>query len=173
MTFTEIAWDAVAGAENYGSALSVVRYAKRSASIVRERLSQDVWQLIGRIETRLTRAGARAFTEPEALEVVERSLHTLAALSGLIDENFNRVAGWSFLDLGRRIERAIGACRFARQFAGDDATVETLTVTRSARLADYLSFPLHFRRRLGARPRYDHARPVQSTLRRFPGDAHR
>ena len=72
---------------------SSARYAKRSASIVRERLSQDVWQLIGRIETRLTRAGARAFTEPEALEVVERSLHTLAALSGLIDENFNRVAG--------------------------------------------------------------------------------
>lgn len=121
-----VAWEAAAGADNYGSALSVVRYAKRAASIVRERLSRDVWQLLGRIEARLARAGAHAFTEPEALEVVERSLHTLAALSGLIDENFNRVAGWSFLDLGRRVERAICTCRFARQLAGDDATVETL-----------------------------------------------
>ena len=142
MTATEIAWEAVAGAENYGSVLSVARYAKRSASIVRERLSQDVWQLIGRIETRLTKAGARAFTEPEALEVVERSLHTLAALSGLIDENFNRVAGWSFLDLGRRIERAIGACRFARQFAGDDVTVETLDA-----LLDLLDSQITYRSR--------------------------
>ena len=126
MTPTDIAGAAATGAENYGSALSIVRNAKRAASIVRERLSQDVWQLIGRLETRLTKGGARAFTEPEALEVVERTLHTLAALSGLMDENFNRVAGWSFLDLGRRIERAIGACRFTRQFAGDHATVETL-----------------------------------------------
>ena len=126
MSFTEVAWSAVANEDHYGSALSVVRYARRAASIVRERLSQDVWQLLGRVESRLARAGGHAFTEPEALEVVERSLHTLAALSGLMDENFNRVAGWSFLDLGRRVERAICACRFARQFAGEDATIETL-----------------------------------------------
>ena len=171
---TQIAWAAAAGADNYGSALSVVRYAKRAASIVRERLSQDVWQLIGRIETRLTRAGAGAITEPEALEIVERSLHTLAALSGLIDENFNRVAGWSFIDLGRRIERAIGTCRFARQFAGDDATVETLDA-----LLDLLDSQItyrsryHRRRRAGARPRHGHARSVQSAIRPLPGDAYR
>ena len=139
---TQIAWAATAGADNYGSALSVVRYARRAASIVRERLSQDVWQLIGRIETRLTRAGAGAITEPEALEIVERSLHTLAALSGLIDENFNRVAGWSFVDLGRRIERAIGTCRFARQLADDDATVETLDA-----LLDLLDSQITYRSR--------------------------
>ncbi|MGE4173681.1 MAG: circularly permuted type 2 ATP-grasp protein, partial [Methylocystis sp.] len=142
MNAMQIAWAAAAGAENYGSALSVVRYARRAASIVRERLSQDVWQLIGRIETRLTRAGARAITEPEALELTERSLHTLAALSGLIDENFNRVAGWSFIDLGRRIERAIGTCRFARQLAGDDATVETLDA-----LLDLLDSQITYRSR--------------------------
>lgn len=122
----DIARAATSGAHYYGSALSIVGCAKRSASIIRERLSQDVWQLIGRLETRLSKAGRRAFSEPEALEIVERALHTLAALSGLVDENFNRVAGWSFLDLGRRIERAIDTCRFARQFAGDEASVETL-----------------------------------------------
>lgn len=138
----EIAWAATGDADSYGSALSVVRYARRAASIVRERLSQDVWQLIGRIETRLTRAGAGAFTEPEAMEVVERSLHTLAALSGLIDENYNRVAGWSFVDLGRRLERAIATCRFARQLAGDDATVETLDA-----LLDLLDSQITYRSR--------------------------
>jgi len=121
-----IARAATSDPDNYGSALAIVGAAKRAASIIRERLSQDVWQLLGRLEKRLAASSRRSFSEPEALEVVERSLHTLAALSGLIDENFNRVAGWSFLDLGRRIERAINACRFARQFAGDQATDETL-----------------------------------------------
>jgi uncharacterized alpha-E superfamily protein len=122
----DVARAATSGAPYSGSALSIVGCARRSASIIRERLSLDVWQLIGRLETRLSKAGRRALSEPEALEVVERALHTLAALSGLVDENFNRVAGWSFLDLGRRIERAIVGCRFARQFAGDEASVETL-----------------------------------------------
>ncbi len=142
MNPTKIALAAVADADAYGSALSVVRHARRAASIVRERLSQDVWQLIGRIETRLTRAGAGAITEPETLEIIERSLHTLAALSGLIDENFNRVAGWSFIDLGRRIERAIGTCRFARQLAGGEATVETLDA-----LLDLLDSQITYRSR--------------------------
>jgi len=122
----EIARVATSDPGNYGSALALVGAAKRSASIIRERLSQDVWQLLGRLEKRLAKSRSRTFSEPEALEVVERALHTLAALSGLIDENFNRVAGWSFLDLGRRIERAINACRFARLFGGDQATDETL-----------------------------------------------
>ncbi|MBM3652665.1 MAG: hypothetical protein FJX06_07360 [Alphaproteobacteria bacterium] len=139
---TQIALAATIDADAYGSALSVLRSAKRAASIVRERLSYDVWQLVGRIETRLTRAGAGAITEPETLEIVERSLHTLAALSGLIDENFNRVAGWSFIDLGRRIERAIGTCRFARQFAGDEATVESLDA-----LLDLLDSQITYRSR--------------------------
>ncbi len=138
----EIARTATSDPKHYGSALSIVGCAKRSASIIRERLSQDVWQLLGRLETRLAKASKRAFTEPEALEVVERALHTLAALSGLLDENFNRVAGWSFIDLGRRIERGVDACRFARQFAGDEATVETLDA-----LLDLLDSQITYRSR--------------------------
>jgi uncharacterized circularly permuted ATP-grasp superfamily protein/uncharacterized alpha-E superfamily protein len=110
----------------YGSARSVVGQARRAASIIRERLSQDVWQLIVRLEARLERAASGAPLEPEILELTDRSLHTLAALSGLMDENFNRVAGWAFLDLGKRIERAINTCRYARQFIDEDPTVETL-----------------------------------------------
>ncbi len=110
----------------YGSALSNARNARRCASIIRERLPQDIWQLMGRLDDRLDRIGARGASEPEIIEHIERALHTLSALSGLIGENFNRVAGWNFLDLGRRVERAINTCRFARQFCDTDATIETL-----------------------------------------------
>ena len=39
-----------------------------------------------------------------------------------------RGAGWHFLDIGRRIERAIDTCRLARHFAADDATLDDLDV---------------------------------------------
>ncbi len=93
---------------------------------MRERLSQDMWQLLMRLETRLESPAGAAPLEPEIQEMNERALLTLAALSGLMDENFNRVAGWAFIDLGRRIERAVNTCRFARQFAADGPTMETL-----------------------------------------------
>ncbi|MDJ0447494.1 circularly permuted type 2 ATP-grasp protein [Methylocystis sp. JR02] len=121
-----IALTAASNADFYGSARAVVGEAKRAASIIRERLSQDMWQLLVRLETRLESAAARPPLEPEILELTERALHTLAALSGLMDENFNRVSGWAFIDLGKRMERAINTCRFARQFADNDPTIEAL-----------------------------------------------
>ncbi len=121
-----IALAAASDPRYYGSARAIAAQAKRAASIVRERLSQDMWQLLGRLEARLEPGGGGAPLEPEILEMTERALHTLAALSGLVDENFSRVSGWAFVDLGKRVERAIDACRFVRQFADDDPTLETL-----------------------------------------------
>jgi uncharacterized alpha-E superfamily protein len=40
----------------------------------------------------------------------------------------NRAAGWRFLEMGRRAERAINTARFARQFAYDEAGSEDLDV---------------------------------------------
>ncbi len=111
-----------------GSALSIARAARRAASVIRERLSQDAWQLVGRLETRLTSEEFGGNSEPETLERAEGALHTIAALAGLVNENMNRVAGWSFLDMGRRLERAINTCHYARQFADRDAQSEHLDV---------------------------------------------
>jgi len=45
------------------------------------------------------------------------ALRIIASFSGLAQENMSQLAGWRFLELGRRIERAIATCRFVRQFA--------------------------------------------------------
>jgi uncharacterized circularly permuted ATP-grasp superfamily protein/uncharacterized alpha-E superfamily protein len=127
-----LALAAIADAGAYGSAVANAARAKGAASIIRERLSQDVWQLIGALQTRLRQAATledsarKIAAEPEIVDCVERALYKLAALSGLTDENFNRVAGWNFLDLGKRIERAINTCRFARQFADAEPTMDSL-----------------------------------------------
>ena len=114
--------------ENYGSALSIARSARYAASVIRERLTQQTWQLIGRLETVILEAPKRRLVESEILDTVDEALTTIAALAGLFDENFNRGAGWIFYELGRRIERGINTCRVARQFAHQEATEHNLDV---------------------------------------------
>jgi uncharacterized alpha-E superfamily protein len=43
----------------------------------------------------------------EPLEILDQTLFTLSSFSGLAMESMTRGLGWSFLDMGRRIERAL------------------------------------------------------------------
>ena len=118
--------DALLDPEAYGSVVYLVRAARRTASSMRERLSGDFWTLLLNLESRLLEGVRDFLSEAAALQLVESALQILAALSGLSQENMNRGAGWRFLDMGRRIERGINACRYARSFAHDAATVDDL-----------------------------------------------
>jgi uncharacterized alpha-E superfamily protein len=93
---------------------------------MRERLSADFWTLLLNLESGLTDPARRPASEADALLQVETALRILAALSGLAQENMNRAAGWRFLDMGRRIERGINTCRFARALAHGEATTDDL-----------------------------------------------
>jgi uncharacterized alpha-E superfamily protein len=110
----------------YGSVIHLVRSARRTASSMRERLSADFWSLLVSLEQGLASPAREVVSEADALAQVESALQICAALSGLTQENMNRAAGWRFLDMGRRIERGINICRFARAFAGEDATLDDL-----------------------------------------------
>lgn len=109
----------------WGSVISNIRSAMRTASSMRERLSADFWALLVGIENGLADAGTLT-SEAEILRLVNRALQTMASLSGLAQENMNRVAGWRFLDIGRRIERGINTCRITRMLAHDEATSDDL-----------------------------------------------
>jgi uncharacterized alpha-E superfamily protein len=124
----DIARHALSSPDNYGSVLSVARMARNAAAVIRERLSVDAWQLLATLEEQATLQPGDLDNEAEAYEVADQLLRTLASLAGLGQENTNRVAGWRFLDMGRRIERGISTCRFARVFAGEDATADDLDI---------------------------------------------
>ena len=120
-----------------GSALATLKMARGAASVIRERLAPDGWKLLASLETQLD-VDAKSFaSEAEAFDAADRALVTLAAISGLAQENINRVAGWRFLDIGRRIERAINTCRFVRVFAGEHATADELITFARNQLAHY------------------------------------
>jgi uncharacterized alpha-E superfamily protein len=127
-TTADLAASAVHDAGQGGSAAASAAAARRAAGVIRERLSPDTWQLIGTLETGLARDAGKSLSEVEVFDQANDALRVTAALSGLFQENTNRVAGWRFLDLGRRVERGINTCRFARTFADRDATADALDV---------------------------------------------
>lgn len=120
-----VAAEALQGEEKFGSALSLVKSAQRTATSLRERLSPDAWQIISEMVERLA---LQVDDDDSVVSAAELTLQELASLAGLAQENMNRAAGWRFFDMGRRVERAINTARFARQFAYDDAGDEDLDV---------------------------------------------
>ncbi|MDB5584390.1 MAG: hypothetical protein JWR80_9566 [Bradyrhizobium sp.] len=117
--------EALQSEEKFGSALSLVRSAQRTATSLRERLSPDAWQVITEMSERLAR---EVEDDDGVLIAAELTLQELASFAGLAQENMNRAAGWRFLEMGRRAERAINTVRFARQFAYDVAVSEDLDI---------------------------------------------
>ncbi len=112
----------------FGSAYALAREAQRTASVIQERLSGDSMRLIGTLVKQLEQGGHGALSEAEALSQAIEALNTIAAVSGLAQENVNRVAGWRFLEIGRRIERGLNTCRFAQTFAAGAGSAEYLDV---------------------------------------------
>ena len=122
---TKVAAEALQSEERFGSCLSLLRSAQRTATSLRERLSPDAWQVITEMTGRLAE---EVEDDDGVLSAAELTLQELASFAGLAQENMNRAAGWRFLEMGRRAERAINTARFARQFAYDEATDEDLDV---------------------------------------------
>ncbi|MEH3146769.1 MAG: circularly permuted type 2 ATP-grasp protein [Methylobacterium frigidaeris] len=122
-----LAVQALSGPECWGSALSHARSARGNAASLRERLSAETWRAVSQLLAALD-AAEGPDSEAALLDRAERALDVTAALSGLAQENMNRAGGWPFVELGRRIERAVNTCRFAQVFAADGASTDDLGV---------------------------------------------
>src|SRR5579871_3465776 len=121
----KVAAEALQAEQRFGSCLSLVRAAQRNATSLRERLSPDAWQVITEMNERLAQ---EVEDDDGVVSAAELTLQELASFAGLAQENMNRAAGWRFLEMGRRAERAINTTRFARQFAYEEATGEDLDI---------------------------------------------
>jgi uncharacterized alpha-E superfamily protein len=79
----------------------------RVASLTRDRLSLEGWRVLSHFRPGedWRKALLMGGTE-EMLDHIEDGLGWLAAFNGLMHENMTRNYGWSFLEMGRRMERA-------------------------------------------------------------------
>ncbi len=106
------------------SLVSTVRAVHRIARTVRDRLSNDMWRVLGGLtfpgdaleepDPRVYRNGSpprgRAGwpgTLNDLLDDMNRLVGGLAAFGGLAGESMSRGQAWRFLDIGRRLERAV------------------------------------------------------------------
>jgi uncharacterized circularly permuted ATP-grasp superfamily protein/uncharacterized alpha-E superfamily protein len=113
-----------------GGLLWTVNRMHRIGWLLRDRLSTDTWLVLNRL--------AQKFQEPmppdpvrrsALLALLDRTVLRLSAFSGNVMESMTRGQGWRFLDLGRRIERALkmlDLLRFGLAPSAEDSESERL-----------------------------------------------
>src|SRR4030081_3937650 len=95
----KVATEALQAEDKFGSALSLVRAAQRTATSLRARLSPDAWQVI----TEMTERLAHEVEDDDGVtSAAELTLQELASFAGLAQENMNRAPGWGFFGMGAR-----------------------------------------------------------------------
>jgi uncharacterized circularly permuted ATP-grasp superfamily protein/uncharacterized alpha-E superfamily protein len=114
-----------------GSLAATFSAVHRIATMVRDRISLDLWRTLRRLdlfEAHGERGRSGAWREgeegpswvgpqpshSEVLEQLDEAVTMLAAFSGLVAENMTRGPGWTFLDMGRRLERAQNLARLLK-----------------------------------------------------------
>ena len=97
--------DAVFDAANPNSLRSVLAEIYRLGTTVRDRMSQDSWRIIRRLDERFQTHARSSTSLHELLAVSNELLIELAAFSGISFDSMTRTHAFRFLDLGRRLER--------------------------------------------------------------------
>jgi uncharacterized alpha-E superfamily protein len=96
--------------DTQGSLTDTLGSVHRVARAIRDRLSSDTWRIITAIgeELRDAEAWSSAINTTGAVAgLLDRIVSLLAALSGLVMDSMSRGHGWRFLEMGRRLERAL------------------------------------------------------------------
>ena len=116
-----------------GSLHNTIRVALRAAAAVRDRLSADTFRVLGALGDEAARAENLATSQSigSFTAFLDRVITSLSALSGLAMESMTRGHGWRFLDMGRRLERALQLvsllrAAFASGAEREGALLETL-----------------------------------------------
>lgn len=129
---TQLARTALEDEEGWYSVRAINRQAQSIGQVSRERLSADMIRLLD-----------APFPERGVLLDKAGSLQRrYSALNGLASEHMTRTDAWRFHDLGRRIERALGAIRTVRAFGGPAATADDLST-----LLDLMDNQISYRQR--------------------------
>lgn len=93
------------------SLMSVVRSVRHVASVVRDLISLDMWRVVSMLGESTP---GDAPTPADVLDLLNRTVITLAAFGGLASESMTRGEGWRFLDMGRKLERSLHIIRLLR-----------------------------------------------------------
>ena len=126
-----------------------------AAYAVREQLSGDTWHIVNSIRGRLEQLQTIEYGRVNGLQNhLDDLIVALIALAGGVQESMSRAQAWLFLEMGRRIERALLTISMLRStvIARRDPQVEALLLESMLRSADSLSA---YRRSYHEQPQID------------------
>ncbi len=121
----ESVWSFLYDPYRQGGLFNAIESTHRTASVVRDRISVDGWRIINQLTFPQSSNGTAPRTSAdltEALVPLNQMLTSLSAFSGLCNDSMTRGPGWRFLDMGRRIERALQTLRVIRGLLVDGET---------------------------------------------------
>jgi uncharacterized alpha-E superfamily protein len=116
----------------------------RLARVLRDTISIDAWRILQEIYRAVFnfRPGT---TDPASgiLELMDHLIVTLAAFAGLASDSMTRGQAWRFLDIGRRVERALFVAQFLQDSLVEPGSDPVLLET----VLDIADSSLTYRRR--------------------------
>ena len=135
-----------------GTVAHDVRRLRELANAVRDQLCSDTWLALSSLDRALAPFSTeqRQTEEPtDITSALAAVVSALLAFSGLVTENMVRDAGWYYLDLGRRVERALQIADLLRTCLSQEhpLDVELLVLESTLLTADSL---ITHRRRFSA-----------------------
>ena len=111
----------------------------RVAGLIRDRLSVELWRTLQIFQTSSIWCGdAEPQSLPEALDYLDQGIATLAAFNGMAAENMTRNYGWTFMEIGRRMERALNLSELLNALFSkrQDEAAEAAGLTFALEVAD-------------------------------------
>ncbi|MET0343058.1 MAG: circularly permuted type 2 ATP-grasp protein [Polyangiales bacterium] len=102
--------------EPRGTLRAVLRSTLRTGRLVRDRISTDTWRVLAALDDDVKARDADLGRDPlgTAHDALNHVVVRLAAFSGLVMESMTRGQAWRFLDMGRRVERAMASLKLLR-----------------------------------------------------------
>lgn len=120
-----------------GSLRSVFDQAFHTASMVRDRISVDTWRIFVRIDQQFLQP---QYKDPvdmtDILTLVNTLIVDLAAIEGMVMESMTRTHVFHFLDIGRRLERALQAVALVRSCFIGNKSVSAELLEAALEIAD-------------------------------------
>ena len=108
--------DLVHGANSRAGLSPLVRGLLSNAAAARDRLSDDTWRFFNKLDG-IVHPPAVPPQIPELSLTLDTLILHLSAFSGMQAENMTRGHGWRFMEIGRRLERALGTLSLLQKTA--------------------------------------------------------
>ncbi len=107
---------------------AICEHLQRLSGTVRDRISHEGWRLLAH-QFELSRRECKTLRESQSM--LEELITGFSSFSGLVTENMTRSHGWRFLEMGRRLERAVTMVDLLLRTLGhhlefEDAVLEAL-----------------------------------------------